>query len=263
VDDLLATRLIAFDFADYQRPLLVSGIGAPDFVRPTGTVEGDRYRVAWANIADVFPEIPGDEFVAIFNEHTFYPSCIRIYSAKGTKLYEIWHRGRLQSAQWLAKHGVLVVAGVSNQPEVDAAAAKAVKSGSHVPIVFGLCPHIGEKKRWLVTTGTKDTALAWYKYLRPLEARVWLQNARVDPTIEPEDRDNRAVLFATGAGSMEEAHVRWLVRADGRIDSRAPSDVYAARADVVPAGELWWSDEFVDARAPVDGAAPENVPGSP
>jgi hypothetical protein len=57
--------------------------------------------------------------------------------------------------------------------------------------------------------------------------------------------------------------VRWLVRADGRIDSRAPSDVYAARADVVPAGELWWSDEFVDARAPVDGAAPENVPGSP
>lgn len=240
-------------------PFFLSGVGEPDFVRPTGAEISDRYRPAWAFVADVFPSLPGDEVIAVFNEYRWFPTCIRIYDTKGGMLFEAWHRGRLGSAQWLSKPGVLLLAGVTNRPEIHEATERLLGKPCHVPVVLAIVPVVNARRGWLddEIPGQPSSVVAWYQYLQPLEMCQEFSDTKLQAFRDVRLRESRATVFAMGRPAVPSRHIEWTVTTDGRFEAPTVSDGLRNSWGDDGGSEVHWSPRFDEL-----GMSGEQIPAS-
>ncbi|HMN41531.1 MAG TPA: serine/threonine-protein kinase [Phycisphaerales bacterium] len=249
----LGERLVMFRFDRAESPFLISQPGDPDLVAPQDAKPGGRYRVAWADVADVFPQVPGQEVLAIFTEQSSCESCVRVYTTEGEVLFEAWHFGRVHSAQWLSGDKVLVVAGVTNHPDALAATRLATGESRCVPIVFALAPRPGMPKHWVGTKPGEPSSLIWYRYLRPLSACVVLNDATVGPSFDPAQRGDLAILHAMGSDPLGLVHVQWDLSSTGEVERGTPSNRYTQLTGAVSWERLSWSPGIEDGDEPAPG----------
>ncbi len=163
-------------------------------LRPPAGFDPDpsRYRVHAHLVADVFPDRPGFEIVAT-HARSVAPSAIRVYDAlSGEVLYEAWHRGSMGYVHWLAKPGLIVLAGQDNDNKLDQLGydEKQYKGDVNPPCLFAVRPAIGVRAG-LANARMRDDAagVAWYKYIIPIPRLVSISELRFrldypnDPTL--------------------------------------------------------------------------------
>lgn len=66
-------------------------------------------------LADVFPDLPGHEVIAIHSHVRWSPTAVRVYDLQGRVRFEAWHDGFIDSAHWLSGPGLLVCVGVNSE----------------------------------------------------------------------------------------------------------------------------------------------------
>ncbi|KAA3606063.1 MAG: serine/threonine protein kinase [Planctomycetota bacterium] len=120
---------------------------------------------------DIFPELPGQEILAVETLSPYSPSVIRIFDLKGKLLFEEWHNGALFSAAWWASNGTVVFAGVNS--EGNWIRRGYPSNGKEYPaVVFAIKPELGklEREQWMVKDQeTQLDSVLWYRWLGPPE----------------------------------------------------------------------------------------------
>ena len=165
--------------------------------------------------ADVFKDLPGNELIAI-HWHSFQsPTLLRIYSADGEVLWQVWHDGRIFEARWIDKIGQIAFVGVNTvchwtertDVEVIEPHRSALVLGTVTPTRGELAP--GDR----ISTPGDPGALEPVSYLtlHPFELTPYFHMAALAPPFTGEVEGNSdAVLHVRGRWNKE-ATISWLV----------------------------------------------------
>ncbi len=99
------------------------GLVAPRLTERDGSpyaeqTENPIFGAALLEVADVFPDEPGEELVVSYAYHD-QPGAIIIHSLSGEHLYEAWFFGGIAHARWLPETKILVLAGNDNDLKWD------------------------------------------------------------------------------------------------------------------------------------------------
>lgn len=194
-------QLLAFRADNPEEILWSSGTSGPDFdpPPPISRWEGDTYRLSRLIRADVFDDPPGDELIAVHQNVTYSPTCIRVYDLRGNVLFEVWHDGGVHGLAWLEDAHRLVCAAVNSECNLNERGEgriyRSVRTQSHPFVVFAI--DIEAKVRhdkWISPRKLPQTMdAAWYKCLLPIEEYDRAcKGARMEqslrPAINPESR---------------------------------------------------------------------------
>lgn len=163
----LGHQLVVYGLDDPERPLW----RAPsELVPPRPRQPSDEsYVTSDAVLADVFPELPGQEIVTCHNQ-AYSPSALRVWDLDGNILYEAWHTGSLTELYWMEDARLLVLHGIDNTRSWKDAGAPGVLN-QNPTIYFGI--RLSQGARLGVINGPHpDTAaqVAWYRYRLPPES---------------------------------------------------------------------------------------------
>lgn len=119
-DPTFSRALVAIDVdQDLDTPTWARRIESGESIPHPRTPEINRqnqpgaFGVSFGYVADIFPESPGEEIVAVYQHSTFSQCILRIYDLQGDIVYEVWHDGNISSAYWMKNAGRLVLAGQS------------------------------------------------------------------------------------------------------------------------------------------------------
>jgi hypothetical protein len=128
-----------------------------------------RFVCSHAQAADVFPDSPGNEIIAIIRHNNWAPCAVRIYDARGTVLFEAWHNGWIASVAWLPGANLLVCAAENSEVTWYGRGV----SGVHQlwpAVLFAIHPDRGRRAGWVTTPSTPGSlSPAWYKCILPPE----------------------------------------------------------------------------------------------
>ncbi len=144
--------LAAYDLAHPASPLWVVGCTPPELQMPplSGFTAAMHFDTTAAVVCDVFPQSPGAEIIAVHRHHPWAPTCIRIYDLGGRVLYEAWHNGYVTLPLWLAKPGLLIMAGVNSEVLWSGRAQPDVQE-PFPEVVLAIKPQFGQKHGWIST----------------------------------------------------------------------------------------------------------------
>ena len=174
-------------------------------------------------IADIFPEHPGREIVAV---HTYLPHsqcAVRVYGVEGATLYQVWQDGGVapRGTYWMPHPGLLVFSGLHGTalwsergyPEVDY---------PYPQVIFSVRPEMNAVgTEFLGTTpGTGPLKPVWHRCLLPpdLAGTVHL---RLDFPVAAYDPARYVRLFLnTGTGRRDKGF-SWTLDEHGEIVSDA------------------------------------------
>ena len=183
-------------------------------------------------IADVFPDIPGNEIIVKYSSSE-QPCGLFVYSLAGQQLFEVWHYGDIANAAWLEDQHLLVLAGHDNSKhwsELGTGTEFVGAEDDHVKVLVAITPeihgawgvlspgdggpgHPAAWTRWLVTPGRKD--LFYVASLHVYSGRLddACLGVMVEPRVSPQ--------------SANHSHgVEVLFDRSGRPVSAGPSDEY-------------------------------------
>lgn len=215
------TQLCVFHEDDFEHPLWTSAdsLTVPDSLRYAvkNKPAEDRFRVEDCIVADVFPELPGDEIIATFFHSPFSPMAIRVYDFSGTILYEVWHDGYLLAMHWIAEQHTLVLVGENSDGHwSDRGGPSEASKCPHV--ILALSPQqgvIGKTLAWPGFDGDVDPK--WYYAIFPAElsSSLLIGNATfVDSALGNAASTCRVEIPARNAGG---AALYFIVDADGTV----------------------------------------------
>lgn len=116
-------RLTQWLPSDPTRPAWIAANGPPDLVPPRfhtpGAGENQRSKhfiVSRFIVADVLPNLPGDEIVAIQHDDAGSSlNAICVYDFSGACHFTAWHDGGIQDLRWIPRERVLMVAGLNQE----------------------------------------------------------------------------------------------------------------------------------------------------
>lgn len=222
--------------------------------------------------ADVYAEVPGPEFIVIGDAGTQSANVIFVQDLRGNVLFEAWHFGHLNDAEWWPEHRLLVVTGdrhgqqTHQWAQVDHPEAQLVaKVGVNYPyprMVFGVRLDLRGKHGWL--RDSRDAApddpgrpLAWYKTPWPPRGTAMFNYALSRP---PHDVRPEAVLELQWNCCAEEFPA---ILGSGKPLPDALDDHAAAWKSWVPSATRWdgsWS-MYIDARGNVIGTRADRPDG--
>jgi serine/threonine protein kinase len=196
---------------------------------PHANGANDFYRVAVAFPAELFADSPGSEIVALHQHYPDCPTAIRVYSLSGEVLFEAWHWGRLNTADWVSDARLLVLGGVNNSVMVSSLAEKAPERDEPTLAVFALRPERGQLGGWVFNGGIESGFDAqWYSSLTPpgAYAAIDIGSALVDQPVQPEQRGShvRFQLASQRVVNSVRPTVSWLIGIDGSIDGSLIDD---------------------------------------
>jgi serine/threonine protein kinase len=190
--------LSAFDVAgDLDNPVWQGQIEAAD-IPPTLKVRTDysfvpeRFGVHAGLVADVFPELPGDEVVVAHKHANTTHTAIRVYDLSGSVLYQVWVDCEVLSFYWMSAPHLLVVAGGNGERPWEERGVYGT-GNSHPKVVFALRPEQGFRTTDYVAQEPADRERAdarlrpqWYKCLLPAgPASSYVGHLRLDTPDRP------------------------------------------------------------------------------
>ncbi len=178
-----------------------------------------------STVADVFPDAPGKEIIAIYNHDLYSPSFVCIYSMEGELLYQVCHDGAIIDVQWVSGSGQLVVIGNNSEAPWSQRVRHEIQR-VHPLVVFALTPipgHIGEQI--VTSTSEAKATLGWYKCVLPPEAVDLIGSIRFQPSPSGDDTSSY-VRLSFRMKSNPVAGVSWLVDDTGTEvpGTRVPND---------------------------------------
>lgn len=147
---------------------------------------------------DVFPEIPGNEIVAIFQRHPYSQCCIRVIDTSGRVLFQFWHDGNIYDVLALPDYGILVFTAVNGEADWEHRGVGGMPV-SHPTVLFAIQPildHIGT--RWVTThrpsAYDEMIEVLWYRTFHP-ECFTHIHSAVFGTMIPPADRQRGRFLL--------------------------------------------------------------------
>ena len=166
--------LCAFDAeGDLKDPIWTCVIETDDILldlKERGLVGAD-FVPDVVHVADVFPERPGREIVAVFS-CIYSPRLIRIYDLGGELLYQVWHDGGIGICCWVSRARLLVFSGTNAEAYWHERGYPKLYS-AHPRVTFAVRPRLGfVSDGWLRSvSGDGPLNPVWYKCLFPPNAR--------------------------------------------------------------------------------------------
>lgn len=227
-EGLYSGLLSAYSFADYSGdPVWVRGVGGVDISKPEHikgsppeddpSAEVGHFVTGVGLVADIFPDVPGDEIVATHYPNPWSATAIRVYSASGEILYEAWHDGQFTGVHWLADERVVIFSGVNSEERYNHSRNG---RGNHVPIVMAIKPVRGTTDRLITAPDCPEQFRPyWYKTL-PAEVAEHLRPDNVQDAVDPDLRDSTACvnlkcMADTTRDALNPRVVSLYIRADG------------------------------------------------
>lgn len=188
-----------------------------------------------AMLADVLPEVPGQELVCVHSLYPYSASAVRVFDLAGTLRYEVWHDGAIRSVEWLAGPGLLVLAGVNSERRWEERGYP-LGGGNRSPIVvFALSPRDGHTNHgtWIVGPGTpRDATVRWYRWLGPPESLTGFEDmyATLEPAARVADRSAKVLLnVVSRPASGPRGGFVFLLGPEGRAEDRWADDGYKSQ----------------------------------
>ncbi len=244
-DAMWAWRLCAFDVGDgtFGDPLWqdrVRSSEVPPANRP-GFSGGDFDPQVLLGNWDIFPNCRGAELVVAF-AHRFSRRSLRIYGLDGEVLYEAWHDGHIESAEWLKNPGLLVLSGDNAEVYWEGRGVKGLDN-AHPSVVFAIRPEFGRRHRAYIRSeqSAESVEAVWYKGVLPPQASDLFEMPRVRPQVPKEFRDG--YHFTVGMRYRADARFafNWVVNSAGEVVSADQDDAYS-RDSTLPSLESFRLD---------------------
>jgi hypothetical protein len=242
-DARLTGSLCAFRVTgDRDEPIWTGRITDGDLVpelRDQG-YESDGFGVAWWEVQDVFPEIPGKEVIASFQHGPRSACSVCIYDLNGNRRYQIWHDGALGSSYWMAGPSLLLLCG-SNYEKTWSFRGQDLAQGFPI-VIFAVQPAIGHIGDAVTTTcpGGDTETLAWYKCLWPPESSDFFTAGRLQAPFKGDEGPRRFARFDVTLRGKPASNLSWLIDEFGAIvpDTLVASDRYRQDHEAPPAQTL-------------------------
>ena len=162
-------------------------------------------------VADIFPDLPGEEIVAI-HHHGVYSQCaIRIYDLRGEILYQIWQNGGIVHTYWMSGVGLLVCQGGHEWAKLNHPSYTRLRV-PYAPVVFAVRPRRGFiVSDYLPPTPGDDTlSPVWYRYILPPEVPDLTRAMSLGLPNHTHD-DARFVRLILAFDKPAEAGVNWVI----------------------------------------------------
>jgi len=137
--------------------------------------EADVFCPGWTEIADVFPDVPGDEMIVAWVHMPFFPLVLSIYNDGGELLYQRWHKGHHSDLAWDDERKQILFVGtrcdwIQDEPEYSGFSQEKKYS---VHVLFALKPDLGHEHDSFIWTrdGGCGEGVVWYRCIVP--ALTW------------------------------------------------------------------------------------------
>ncbi|MCK4873467.1 MAG: serine/threonine protein kinase [Phycisphaerales bacterium] len=252
-----SAHLCAFDAATHDdEPLWESRLEEADL--PPQLIDSNHKAVEFTarlcQLFDIFPEIPGEEVLIVFQHGPGSDSVLRVVSMTGETLYQIAHPGNIIDAHWMPDSRLLVLYALNGEAFWSKRGFPDESSSLHPQVLFAIHPRIvlsPSPAAWLDPNNQESCAdLVWYKcILPPAFANAWRSETGGDALTLPSpsyawDRFFKLTLRPIG---YWDAACSWVVTDEGIVvqDSRVQSNAYRMLDDpAIPPASLFRLDDL-------------------
>ncbi|MBL9119195.1 MAG: serine/threonine protein kinase [Phycisphaerae bacterium] len=260
-----AGKLLAYAPDGGEQPLWISGVRATDCPdtdpETVAKVNAGRFFIHSILIADVFPDLPGDEIIAV-HDHSPGPfGVVRVIDRDGSLLYQSWHRGAIRAPFWSPAARQLCITGWNNEGAwEDRVGGERMPAGVRPLFICGLRPtNDGGTSRWIATGDAArehERQPAWYRVLLPSRFAECM-NDGVHFFFSPRSQVGSGIVrFEMHVGGSGEG-VTVVIDGEGNeiIGERMPSDSYRQNPKLPPVSEteLLWGPMPPRCTTPVTG----------
>jgi len=192
--------------------------------------EMDQYSSKHTQTADIFPDLPGEEFITVHTHIPEFPTAIRIYDLQGNILYERWHKGQLSSLKWNPATRQIICSGLRNDkfPEYQDVNLPLM---NNVRILFAFQPDRNHEYGSTILNSEQELneGVVWYLYMSPVV--TWKMRGGVisiEPRVNEQDRVSIELLMIspTEAGGAIPGVRVMLNTETGQVIGTAPSNGY-------------------------------------
>lgn len=209
--------LCAFDVAGDRRDPIWHRYVENQDILPRLLEDGvtrEYFGVRSSIIADVFPEYPGDEIVALHSYESAGSSIIRVYDLNGEVHYQVGHNGSLRGCHWMPGAQLLLLTGFNSEATWGERGHEEVEAPYPV-VVFAVHPSYDFITADCLRSTAGDGPLhpAWYKCLYPPNVRDVVYRWRFVSPAYGHDPGRYAYFQVFIA---EKGAVRWLIDEFGR-----------------------------------------------
>ncbi len=224
------------DHPVWQKQLIADDL--PPVVLEGGLSEED-FGVALCLVADIYPERPGDEIVAVYS--CLYSSrAIRVYDLRGNVLYQVWHRGSLNACYWMSGPRLLVFSGDNTEGKWYERGVSGEGIRAFPIVVFAVRPTAGVIERAYLSSEPGDDPLspAWYKCIDP---RFALDSAQfsVGPPLLKDSARNARISLEFEIDGTPSIGLGWDLDEYGSLvaKTRTLGDLYMPNQERYPEGD--------------------------
>ncbi len=248
-------QLCAFDTAqNLDTPVWAVAVEDDDIpvdlrARPGRPYAGRQFRVATCEAADVFPEVPGQELVVVFQHDPSAVCSIRVVGADGHLLFQAWHDGNVRHVYWLAEPGLIVCRGLNAAVRTELRGLAPTRERVHPFVLFAIMPENDAiSPQWVKTIDHPgDVEPAWYRCLFPSPTVDLIHCIYFDPPLpgySPKSYLLCSLRFETQLGP---AALSMVIDAAGNEvpHTRTLTDIYnrALKEEVLPSPDVFqWGD---------------------
>ncbi len=234
-------QLFLYDPRRPDRPTWSSGTEPPEIAMPVpiSVVDGDRYGLASVRLLDIFPDLPGDEIVAVHGHKLYSPNVLRVYDLAGRILYQVWHDGWIGSWIWLPRDGLIVCTGLNSENNWKGRGFPDIANAIYPMTVFALRPRPGDVHQAYIHTpgGLGTVEPIWYKAFQPphtvdsLHAarRGLLHGIELSRMVLPEEAEEFTVWLG-----VNPLRLSFVLDTAGRVRSAVGSLPYEQRRGTTP-----------------------------
>ncbi len=214
------------------------GLRLPDAITER---RGKRFLLTAATIADVFPETPDPEIIALWYHWPMSPTAILVLDLDLNTLATYWHNGQISSIVWLSKPRVLLAAGVNSEHSWSELGFGGLQS-HWPPVIFALKPVNGETLHILdEAKARKGTSLEWYKAVWPPDAAD-VHDVPVIDLVQTSAAASHRARFTLNLRGEKQGGVGWDIDANGRLFDGLESDSYR---NAIHHGKHHWNESDI------------------
>ncbi|MCC7387884.1 MAG: serine/threonine protein kinase [Phycisphaerales bacterium] len=218
----------------YSNPEVVHGPAVPGAVGPP-----EPTVAMFAAQADVFPQVPGTEVIAIHRGERRSHSAIAVYAWNGVSLSTVWYDGHLDAVRYYPAAGLLVCAGINSEHEWSDYGLPQGPRFVHPEVVFAFRPSLEQQGDVLTLCTTEDVDTAWsFVFYPPSMGDLFSLTSMALASNPPLQRRDVTVRVDLEARAESRHHISWLITTDGVVEAIDPDDAFKSTPALPPADSV-------------------------